>query len=368
MKRLSYRSYALLGACLILSFAMPRQWAMALRSTGVAACRPLWIGSSISQQFLFAGPCGQMHSDEDYGQLQIENDHLRSQINRMMQWLEQQGHIDGLAQKPCNDEKGKHVVNELIQTTSNFASARVIFREPSSWSQFFWIDVGRETNKKLGTDLVCKNSPVVIGSALIGVVESVGQSRSCVRLITDGSVSPSVRAMRGGLQSQVLIDSIDHILLQLPLHKSDAVEIDSLMQQLKITRNKLADVGEVRYGAKGYLQGSNAPLWRCRNQKLKGYGFQWAFADSEGPAREIGSGKVLALYDKADPISLIKIGDVLVTTGFDGVFPPHLQVATVSRVYPLVQGEPTYSLEADMIASNVHDLEFVQVLPPVRLE
>ncbi|MCP5492269.1 MAG: hypothetical protein H7A40_04425 [Chlamydiales bacterium] len=371
MRRVSYRSYFILGASLIIALCLPKQTCQSLRASSVALSSPIWKSCGLCRAILFAGPCAQKYSDGDYERLQIENDRLRCQIDRICKWLEQQEHLDsiGAAQADATASKFTQSLKSTLDATSQFALARVVFREPASWSQFIWIDVGETTNFSLGTKLVCKNSPVVVGSALIGVVETVGKHRSCVRLITDGTLCPSVRAVRGGLQGQVLLDHLEGMMKQMPLQKHLlGDEYSQVCQMIAKVKARIGTAGEIGYAAKGFLQGCSAPLWRCRNQKLKGYGFQWDFADSEGPPREIESGKALDLQSKIDPVELLRVGDVLVTTGFDGVFPPHLKVATVSKIYPLIKGAPTYSIEAEMIASNLHDLEFVQVLPPMETE
>ena len=51
----------------------------------------------------------------------------------------------------------------------------MVFREPSSWSSAFWIDVGERQNKALGKNIVAKNSPVLFGTSIVGVVEYVGE-------------------------------------------------------------------------------------------------------------------------------------------------------------------------------------------------
>ena len=45
------------------------------------------------------------------------------------------------------------------------------------------------------------------------------------------------------------------------------------------------------YLAKGELYGSSKPLWRTQRHQLKGTGFNYDFADGEGPARDLQTGK-----------------------------------------------------------------------------
>ncbi len=79
------------------------------------------------------------------------------------------------------------------------ALGRIIYRDPSAWSSTCWIDAGEENNALLGKTIIAKNSPVISGSALVGVIEFVGKRQSRVRLITDSSLKTAVRAVRGAV-------------------------------------------------------------------------------------------------------------------------------------------------------------------------
>ena len=162
-----------------------------------------------------------------------------------------------------------------------------------------WVNVGEEDNRVLGRGVIAKNSPVVSGGALVGVVDYVGKRQSRVRLITDSGLSPSVCAMRGG-------------------------------------GNHLA---------KGELHGSSAPLWRSRSLQLKGIGFHFDSGDQQG-----GS---------------LQEGDLLVTTGLDGVFPPDLLVGRVVKVSATRPGGYAFDIEALAAATNLNDLQTLFVLPPL---
>ncbi|MCB1180759.1 MAG: hypothetical protein KDK55_01880 [Chlamydiia bacterium] len=196
-------------------------------------------------------------------------------------------------------------------------SATVIYRDPMSWSSSFWIDVGERTNHT--QQIVAKNSPVLIGDSIIGAIDYVGKTQSRVRLITDSGLNPSVRAVRGNTS----------------------------------------------YLAKGVLQGTGPPLWRGRSPTLKGIGFNYDFDDTEGSARDLVTGAYADPFKKGEAISLIKEGDLLVTTGMDGVFPAGLKVAVVTKIFPLKEGDYTYSLEAKPTAAAIEDICFVYVTPPI---
>lgn len=188
------------------------------------------------------------------------------------------------------------------KSTAKAVSAEVVFRAPTSWGSSFWINAGSQTDE----EIVRKNSPVVVGTAIIGVIEEVHSNRSRVRLITDASLKPSVRVKR------------DNLFL-----------------------------------AKGELRGNSSPLWRGKRLTLEGVGFCCDFADEKGPQRDLRTGQHILL-----------VGDRLITTGMDGVFPPGLDVATVTRIHPLREGDYYYNLEATPAAENLDRLRFVEVLPP----
>jgi cell shape-determining protein MreC len=201
--------------------------------------------------------------------------------------------------------------------------AKIICRSPAHWDQSCWINVGTDTNESLGIVVVAKNSPVVVGDAIVGVVEEVGAKQSRIRLLTDASLPISVRALRRAP------DGTEMLL------------------------------------AKGEVYGSGQPLWRGQRHLLSGVGFNYDFEDDEGPARDLRTGKVAGAPKEAQNIALIQEGDLLVTTGMDGVFPPNFPVAEVVRVHPLGEGDYSYAIDAVPSAGNFDDLSHVFVLPPL---
>lgn len=113
--------------------------------------------------------------------------------------------------------------------------------------------------------------------------------------------------------------------------------------------------------AKGVLQGSGQIERRSRNHLLKGIGFNCDFADSQAPARELRTGK--AIDSPLPTLPLIQEGDLLITTGMDGVFPMGLPVAEVTAVYPLKEGAYAYDIEATPIVKNMDILQTVCIIP-----
>ncbi len=236
--------------------------------------------------------------------------------------------------------------------SASVVTAHVIYRNPHSWGSSLWVDI---TGKH-----VEKNSPVLSGSALIGLVDCVGKSQARVRLITDSGVKPSVRAVRGSLQNVQLYEHIESVLRQLqgrfdlPLEEKEQMKLIAFLERLQ---DSLSLDRQSWYLAKGVLEGGGSPLWRSRNHLLKGVGFNYDFADERGPARPLTS----------DP-PILQAHDLLVTTGLDGVFPPGLRVAEVSKVFPLKEGAYAYDNEAIPVVKNLDSIQTVFIIPSLSNE
>lgn len=329
MKRTKKNYYAL--AILIIALvSLPVSIADALRSKTIAALSSSWnilanlkagVSSDHLQEDFIAT------KDEALKRLELENQLLNNEIVQLKDLLEQELQLffqainEHQIVSECENIKqtlSRHQEQMLQLFNLRLAAlpARVIYRSANSWNSSFWINVGDLDNDQLPTPIISKNSPVVIGDALVGVIDYVGKKQSLVRLITDSGLTPSVRVSRKG------------ILL-----------------------------------AKGEIKGQSLPLWRSRSQTLLGIGFNYDFADAEGPARDLRTGEVLDSKSLATPILLHQ--DLLITTGLDGVFPPGLKVGTVTKIKPLKEGDYYYELEAKPAAENLSELSLVFVLPSI---
>lgn len=198
-------------------------------------------------------------------------------------------------------------LRRLVSLSHDGVHATIIYRPVTTWNNGFWVDQGSDTNNRLAVIAIAKNSPVLFDGQLIGVVEEVTPTRSRIRLITDPNLSIAVRARR----SETLL-------------------------------------------AKGELCGSPSALWARGATTLFGRGFNYDFADAEGPAQDLRS---------QDP-ALLKTGDILITSGLDGLFPAGLPVARVTDIAPLKEGDYAYSLTAEPLAS-LDDLHTIFILPPL---
>lgn len=346
-------SYFILGLCLFCWITLPRQYADQMRCYSVASFAPAWGWVKEIKQYLSDRPSrlwiDKSETDKELiSQLELENAMLRLSVEKMSKWLLEEERQIKQWEAQKNDfskRRARHLIS-LIQSELMAMPAQVIYRDPTSWSSSLWIDVGEEDNRVLGHSVIAKNSPVVSGSALVGVVDYVGKNQSRVRLITDSGLSPAVRCARGGAQNREIASIVESLIDRLEYRLGK----NSLISDLKSLKNEL-DLGkEEHYLAKGELHGSGSPLWRARSSQLKGIGFNFDYPDEEG------------VLPKGMP--LLEKGDLLVTTGFDGVFPPDLQVGIVTSVTPPKPGGYAYELSVRPIVTNLNDIEDLFVLPP----
>ena len=255
-------------------------------------------------------------ADEEVQRLQLENQMFRSELAHL-QDLFRQEHDFNLS---------------MSMFELQALPARVIFRAASSWNHSFWINVGKKDNEGLGFELVAKNSPVIVGTSLVGVIDYVGEKQSKVRLITDSALTISVRVARSPMKEQKTTDQ------------------------------------SILYLAKGELHGSGKPLWRSQENSLHGIGFNYDFSDEYGEARDLRTGQPLNSTDTLEAVPMIQVDDLLVTTGLDGIFPAGLHVGEVTNIHLLREGDYYYELEAKPTAKNLHDLSLVFIIPPVGYE
>lgn len=331
MRRYPYKKYLLLVGALFILLSLP----------------PMFMRSVRGKIFALFSPAMKLASgglrDSEGDRLEAENHLLRIEIGKLRALLEHSVPDDPLLVKAV--------------------AARVIYRDPGTWTSSLWIDAGELTDP-----IIRKNSPVVVGRALVGVIDYVGKRQSRVRLITDVGLKPAVRAVRGHAQNMALVENITPVLRHLsmrkdlPISREEQIALGRMLTQFK---ERLSEDCEGWYLAKGILQGSGTPLWRSVNHTLRGIGFNYDFPDAFGPARELETGKPVDAKSALPAVPIIKVHDLLVTTGLDGVFPPGLSVAEVTKIHPLKEGGYTYEIEAVPVVGNLDSLQTLFVIPPV---
>jgi rod shape-determining protein MreC len=340
-----FLSFFGLALLLVVLLNLPREIKVALSSS--------FIGSSQAKQ-------GSLTSEQ---QLEKENFDLKREIEEIRQYLLDESFFEDILNKvrSCEgifeSEKMKGYFDRrktefLYQLKKKLMGVRaqVIYRDARAEGTGIWIDRGLKDNRRLGADIICKNSAVIKGDCVIGVVQEVLEHKSYVHLITDPSIVVSVRSQRGGLQKVALLQSIE--LLKESFAKTHPSDTQSL------TNLEKAIEGSNLEGlyAKGELTGARGASFRTMDQTLLGTGFNLEFKDAEGEG--------INLHDK-DKETLLQMNDTLVTTGLDAIFPANLRVARVTKIEPLKEGAYYYNLEAKPFVDLIYDLKHVEILAPI---
>ncbi|MFA6916327.1 MAG: rod shape-determining protein MreC [Parachlamydiales bacterium] len=356
MKKRSYTYLILPLAALILVLNISRMQVENIQGWVMKISAPLW------NIFQSPEPSTDIYYPDTIASLEAENNYLRTLIQQELQLL------DKLSTAAFDQATDKHrrILEENLRQQLEGLPARVIYRTTAAWNSSLWIDVGTEDNQTVGSPVISKNSPVLSKGAVVGVIDYVGEKQSRVRLITDSGLTISVRAARGGWRDQWLAEMLNTLQRQLSSRNElfDASEEkDRMLDDLAMLGGKLQSEAGTILMAKGELNGSSAPLWRSPGQRLKGIGFNYDFPDEEGPARDLRSGAPEGSINQDKALPVLKVKDLLMTTGYDGVFPPGLPVGEVVHIQPLGEGDYYYSLEALPAAGNLDDLSYVLVLP-----
>lgn len=373
-------SYLFILFLLLASLSISKKTSEKWRGETFSFFSPLWE-QLLSIKFTFTedAQIEKSRSEDQIQHLQLENQLLQIEIADLHHLLHYQKKIqnklDQLAETNLEGiEEVENIYQKAIERiTQNLKwqvkamPARVIFRSFDQWNSTVWINVGLDNNQNELVPIIAKNSPVLIDQAIVGVIDYVGKHQARVRLITDSSITPSVRAARGGEYDLLMIDYIDNISHAMTPKIASSLNFDEY-NQIKYLLGKLKQslqpCKKSWYLAKGELQGSILPLG-YGPPILKGTGFNYDFSDEEGECRDLRTGKINSSANK-EALPILKVDDVLVTTGMDGIFPPGLKVAQVSKIYPLKEGDYFYELEAKPIASNLEKLSLVFVIPPLR--
>lgn len=380
VRKSSLYPYLALAAFLIGLWSLPAHYSAALRGGSIAALAPLWQSIAGVRTGAVAGASGD--DSDTMALLRAENAHLRTLVQQELTLLEQMARlqpgetsVETSSATPSGilpgviDRHRTLVARALAQQLEGLP-ARVLYRSPATWNSSLWLDVGARENAALGRILVAVDSPVLSGGAVVGAVDYVGWGQSRVRLLTDAGFTPAVRTARGAWRDSWLAQQVLLLQRQLTLRDDLLVlqEREIFFDMLAQLALKLQEGSEAWLLAKGELHGSSQPLWRHPGRRLKGVGFNYDFADEEGPARDLRNGIPAGQLSREESLPLIKLRDLLVTTGYDGLFPPGLPVAEVAAISPLGEGDYYYELEAIPAGGDLADIVTVSVLPPVGFD
>lgn len=371
MKRKSNAPYLILIATVLIFLSLPKHISESLRGSIAALFSPLW--ESVTQVKLYASrkvnPEGTLQ--EEFSKISLENELLKMELERLNEIFQSELNLQAYLKELDAPEETivkltqqrRKQLRELLKVEMSAIPAKVIYRSPSAWNSTLWVNAG----EKNGIEL---NSPVVIGDAIIGVIDYLGTNQSRVRLITDSGLTPAVRAVRGGLQQEYFalrLEELEDFLLRHGEFFETPEQKNFLLRVLEKMQSRLKSTPDTLMLAKGEVQGSGAPLWRSSGKILQGIGFNYDFPDEEGGARDLRTGKREDNWNDEE-LPLVQPQDLLITTGMDGVFPPGLKVATVSEVYPLKEGDIAYQLRAYPVAKDLDNLSVVYILKPVSSE
>lgn len=379
-------SYLIIFATLLTVMSLSRHTSERMRGRSVSLMAPLWEKILAFKSFLShpsqPSPFSHLLNEEDKQRLQLENQLLETEISYLQKQLQEQlliasqlAQITPLLSQEVQSLTIEHqqALQRTFKTTqrrTHAIPARVIFRSFDTWNSFLWINKGESTNQACQTTVIARHSPVVLGKAVVGIIDYVGEHQSRVCLISNNRLKPSVRAARGGEHDFLISEQIERLLQQmndkknLPLSSEDYTNLLQLLQQLK---KNLQTFKKTWYLAKGELLGSVSSARLGQNIVLKGTGFNYDFADEEGSSRDLRNGKAIQ-QPQGEALPILKVNDILVTTGMDGIFPPGFQVAIVKRVGLLKEGDYFYDLEAYPIVEALEELALVFVLPPLMEE
>lgn len=314
MPKYSLRSYFFILIALLALMSVSKPASEKLKGAAIAALTPLLTSFLDAKEFIsHTNLKNQEPSQREYiCQLELENQLLKQEIQLLTTAYQR-------------------TADQNSDFCTFIVPARVIFRSTSSWYSSLWINVGEIDNQKISKKIIVKNSPVLLGDSVVGVIDYVGLRQSRVRLITDSGLTPSVRAVR------------------------------------ECQKTQLSSEKETLYLAKGELHGSSGPMWRSHSNVLKGIGFNYDFSDEYGEARDLRTGKLVS-QPNGTSISLLQVNDLLMTTGMDGTFPAGLKIAKVTSIHPLKEGDYYYELEAKPTAGDLENLSVVFIIPPLGFD
>ncbi len=172
------KAFFALPVFLLSMLSLPQTGADKIRSSTVMSVAPLLMYRTATS--------GSARDSQEIKSLELENLQLRTQLDLVYDWISSEKRLREQAEQlrlmGTESAIAKEFVvrrseemKSLLQKQTMGAYGKIVYRDPGSWNSSCWIDVGEENNISLGKTIIAKNSPVVSGASLIGVVEYVGK-------------------------------------------------------------------------------------------------------------------------------------------------------------------------------------------------
>jgi hypothetical protein len=233
----------------------------------------------------------------------------------------------------------------------------IIYRPVSRGGDVVWIRT---------LEPVQKGAAVIIGDCAVGFVDIASGLCARVRLVTDvhSRVSVEVRkqeakesqmvayASRFRLASDVAYWKLlaEHGLFQgLPNHLN-LIELLNLLEKELTLQGETQKKSDQVQGLQGLLKGGTG-TWRSQKRGLIAEGF---YQEVE-----------LAPKTQTQKTPSIEIGDLLVTSGLDGRYPPGLRVGYVTAVQAKDAADTLFEVEASVALADFSKEKWVWVLPAI---
>lgn len=194
-------------------------------------------------------------------------------------------------------------------------------------------------------------SSVTIGDTLVGYIDFVAGPVARVRLIYDSACQVSVRTLRPGSPLQDLRRDIAR-WVEYSQSLPPSPTLNAIFKQLEIIKKELDPTSSWTCTSKGLLVGKCPSSGLQKMGLLQGIGFNYSWPDEFFKTDKQG----------LKP-SLVREGDLLITSGLDGRFPAGLRVAFVTSIQTNDPAKLVYQLQARPLMGSMQDLQWVWVLP-----
>ena len=174
MRKQSFYPYLFLILFFVIAFSLPKSWTESLRGKMVQKVSPSWKKGKGIRAHLKGPSKGReywINKEEKESlafeniQLRKQNDNLRKRLlseEKIHSLLEKSASLKAIEKKPLGYEsfysRRNAEIEKLLDQELASMSAEVIYRDPATWSDIIWINVGEETNQKLNNRVILKNT------------------------------------------------------------------------------------------------------------------------------------------------------------------------------------------------------------------